>query len=239
MDSTGNDNSLLLLVDLVGHAVRDRQVLALVTGDRSAQRVAGDIVQLPRLDLAEVLRELRVSVRLAVGEVDGVLVVLERVRKREGREATLMEVAGPVAALEALSAVVVLEVAEVLAATVPALTCNTILLAEVSILVGKVLLPLRVNKHLHTVIVQRLRLDHVQHVELDLLAATSVGHAEVEPLRVTFRVDIILQYEIVLAVVLLVHELQVARLKARLENECLILGTCRPVVVTAREADRL
>ena len=153
MNPACDDDSLLLLVDLVGHAVRDGEVLALVASDGPAERVARNVVQLPRLNVAQVLRELRVSVRLAVGKVDGVLVVLERVRKREGRVASLLEVAGRMA-LETFSAVMVLEVTEVLAATVPALTKLAILFAEVGVLVGELLLPLRVDEHLHTIIVQ-------------------------------------------------------------------------------------
>lgn len=153
MNPACDDDSLLLLVDLVGHAVRDSEVLALVASDGPAERVARNVVQLPRLNVAQVLRELRVSVRLAVGKVDGVLVVLERVRKGEGRVASLLEVAGRMA-LETFSAVMVLEVTEVLAATVPALTKLAILFAEVGVLVGELLLPLRVDEHLHAIIVQ-------------------------------------------------------------------------------------
>ena len=89
-------------------------------------------------------------------------------------------------------AVVVLEVAEVLATSAPALLLGLEL--------GLLLLSLGVDQHLHAVVVQTLRLDHVQHVELDLLALLDVGHPEVEPLSVTLGVDVVLQNEVVLGV---------------------------------------
>ena len=51
---------------------------------------------------------------------------------------------------------------------------------------------LRVENHLHTLIVKGLRLDHVEHIELDLLALPHVLHTEVIPLSVALGIYIVL-----------------------------------------------
>lgn len=70
MDSGSDDDSLLLLVYLIWTSVGDSEVLALVACDGSAQGVSGHIVQLTRLDLTEVIVQVRVGIRLRVREVD-------------------------------------------------------------------------------------------------------------------------------------------------------------------------
>ena len=67
--------SLGLLVILGGY----REVVALVTGDRAAQSVAPDILLLYRVLLhgVHVLHQVRVGVRLAVGEEYSVLIMCE------------------------------------------------------------------------------------------------------------------------------------------------------------------
>lgn len=85
----GNDNSLLLLVDLIGHSVSDGEVLTLVSSNGSAKSVPGHIVELSRLDLTEVLIQVRVSVWLRIGEVDLVIIMFKSMGESEGVVASL------------------------------------------------------------------------------------------------------------------------------------------------------
>lgn len=55
-----------------------------------------------------------------------------------------------------------------------------------------------VGKRLHAEVVHRLRLHEVLHVELVRSALPEVGHPEVEPLRVSVRVDVERQVEVIL-----------------------------------------
>jgi hypothetical protein len=127
-----NDDSLLLLIDLIWHPVGDGEVLALVAGDGPAQDVPGHVVELAGLDLAQVVVEVGVGVGLRVGKVDDIVVELEGVSEGEGVVATL-----EVGELRRVLLVVVLEVAQVFTTTIPTLLELTLLLAGG---VGKTLL---------------------------------------------------------------------------------------------------
>jgi hypothetical protein len=52
------------LVNFKWHTVCDGQILAFVASNSSAKRVSGHIVELPRLDFAQVLSQIGISVRL-------------------------------------------------------------------------------------------------------------------------------------------------------------------------------
>lgn len=83
---------------------------------------------------------------------------------------------------DVLLLVVVLVVADVIAASVPAaLSLDSAI--EISRLL---LLFLGVDEHLHAVVVETLGLDHVEHVEFDFESLLDVCHSEVKPLRVSF-----------------------------------------------------
>jgi hypothetical protein len=76
----------------------------------------------------------------------------------------------------------------------------------------------RIDKDLHTIIVETLGLDHIQHVEFDFEAFTSIRYPEVEPLSVAFGVDVVLENQVVLLVALLVSKLEITRFEARFKN---------------------
>ena len=84
-----------------------------------------------------------------------------------------------------LALVIILIVSEVFTASEP---------ARLFLIVfgGHFLLLLRVNEHLHALIEQALRLDHIQHVEFDLHSFLDVANSIEEPLCVALRVNIIL-----------------------------------------------
>ena len=66
MDPSTNDHAFFLLVDLKWHPVGNGEVLALVTSNGSAKGVSGDVIELPRLDLAEVFSQVGVGVGLSI-----------------------------------------------------------------------------------------------------------------------------------------------------------------------------
>lgn len=97
----------------------------------------------------------------------------------------MSESEGVIVALEVgdvLLFVVVLVVADIIAASLPA-ALDLDSTFEVSHLL---LLFLGVDEHLHAVVVETLGLDHVEHVEFDFESLLHVCHSEVKPLRVSF-----------------------------------------------------
>lgn len=100
-----------------------------------------------------------------------------------------------------LSSVVVLVVAHILSSSRPAL---------VFVFLCKLLRSLRVAENFHAFVVETLRLDHVKQVELNFSSFLNVGHSEVEPLCMSFGVDVVLNYQIVFLVAHFADELEIA-----------------------------
>lgn len=100
-----------------------------------------------------------------------------------------------------LSSVVVLVVAHVLSSSGPALFF---------VFLGELLRSLRVIEDFHALVVETLRLDHIEQVKLNFRSFLYVGHSEVEPLCMSFGVDIVLNYQIVLMVAHFADELEIA-----------------------------
>lgn len=208
----GNDNSLLLLVDLIGHSVSDGEVLTLVSSNGSAKSVPGHIVELSRLDLTEVLIQVRVSVWLRIGEVDLVIIMFKSMGESEGVVASLK-----VSHLVRVLFVVILEIAQVLTTSCPTLLEFEFLLAgtvTISSLLDPFLPFLRVDKNFHALVVETLSFDHVEHIELYSHSLLDVGNSEEEPLSVAFRVDIVLQDQVILIIINFVSKLEVTRFKS-------------------------
>lgn len=79
---------------------------------------------------------------------------------------------------------VVLEVSDVLAAPKPSLTAFFVLLH------GK-------NAGHHSVIEQRVRFPHVYDIDFDIGILWRISYSKIEPLRISFCVEIVLKQEIV------------------------------------------
>ncbi len=120
-----------------------------------------------------------------------------------------------------LTSVIVLEVGDIFPTTMPS---NLLSFAFL----------LWVNKNFHSFIVQTLRLKEVKHVEFDFLALTSILNTKVEPLRVTFRVYIILQNQIVFLLRLLLRKLKVTAFKSALKDQSSVLKWFWNIILTAR-----
>ena len=133
-------------------------------------------------------REISITVWLRVSKIHDVIVIFKSVRKRKG------EIAALITRL-VLSSVVVLVVAKIITASIPALNRNLIFyFFEIE---GAILSFIGVNQNLHAVVIQTLVLDHIEHVELDFESFLNIGNSVEEPLSVTFRIDIILKHEII------------------------------------------
>ena len=100
-----------------------------------------------------------------------------------------------------LSSVVVLVVAHILSSSRPALFF---------IFLSKLLHSLRVAENFHAFVVETLRLDHVKQVKLNFSSFLNVSHSEVEPLCMSFGVDIVLNHQIVLLLAHFADELEIA-----------------------------
>ena len=133
-------------------------------------------------------REISITVWLRVSKIHDVIVIFKSVRKRKG------EIAALITRL-VLSSVVVLVVAKIITASIPALNRNLIFyFFEIE---GAILSFIGINQNLHAVVIQTLVLDHIEHVELDFESFLNIGNSVEEPLSVTFRIDIILKHEII------------------------------------------
>ena len=119
MDSCCNDYTLFFDVYFVWNSVGNCEVLTSVTGNRSAQSISGNIIQLPGLNFAQMFREIGITVWLRVCKIHDIIVILKSVRKRKG------EVAALITRL-VLSPVVVLVVAKIVTASVPALNWDLV-----------------------------------------------------------------------------------------------------------------
>lgn len=78
-------------------------------------------------------------------------------------------------------------------------------------------------------IVQRVRLHHVDYVESVCLTRPRIAYAEVVPLSVPPSVIVRFQYQVVFEFIYLNRTSEVARFKPRLKNECVIVLGCRTV----------
>ena len=67
---------------------------------------------------------------------------------------------------------------------------------------------------LHSIIVKRVWLGQVQHVELDCFSFPCVAHSEEVPLSVPIGIDIVLQYQVVFVISHFDRSKQIARLKS-------------------------
>ena len=117
---------------------------------------------------------------MGVREVHLVVVVFEGVGERESLIASL-----EIGKLVLILLVIVLEVADVLSSSSPSLLHLPVLLAGTSglpLLLNPLLPLLRINKHLHSLVIQRLSLDHIEHVELHSHSLFDVANSEEEPL---------------------------------------------------------
>jgi len=175
MDSGSNYYTLFLSVLFYRASVCDRQILTLVASNCSAQSVSAHVVEFALLDFAEVFGEHSVSVGLGVGEVDGIIIVFEGEGESKRREAPLL-CKGTDALVRVFSSVVVLKVTDVFTSSGPSFFVLGL---------ARMFLPLlRVEEHLHAIVVERLALYHVEHVELHFLSLLYVAHPEEEPLGV-------------------------------------------------------
>ena len=122
----------------------------------------------------QIVAQVRVCVGEAVGEVDLVAILGERVRESQCKVAP----APPIAfAFESVGVV-----ADVLANSVP------------RELFGPVTTQLRETEDSHALIIKRVGLGKVQDIELNRQVLPRVAHSEEEPLRVTIRINIILKH---------------------------------------------
>lgn len=230
MDPCSEDNTLFDLIDFVGNPVGDAEVLALVSSDSSAECFPSEIVELPWLNFTEVVDQVGVGVGQRVGKVNIVIVVFEGVSECEREVASLG--VGLV-----LLFVFVLVVPQVLSASHPTAVFLKIPW-RLDLWVGMqefcVLLSFYwVYEDLHAFVVEAFRFDHVQHVELYLLALFYIVHSEIEPLGVALRVYIVLKDQIVFALRNLVSQLKVSRLKSRFKYQGLIWRVLQNVIVLA------
>jgi hypothetical protein len=128
------------------------------------------------LYLLQVLAQIRVSVREAVTEVNGVISGVESVRKSQRiiflvRETITVD----------LIANVVLVVADLSAYAMPA---KLVLFSQV----------VAVGEHAHSLIVKTVRLGQVYNIEPDFVAFPRVRHFEEKPLSMAISVDVVLQH---------------------------------------------
>ena len=149
----------------------DRQKVDWITSQSLTKHTPCEFVRTARVRLAPayVSLHIRVSVRIAMRQVDRVVVVLEGCRKCQRKV-----VEG------AFSLETIRIVADVLSAAPPALVVT-------------LCVDLRVNKRLHAVVVEAVRLDKVDDVEAVEAIGSSIRHSEVEPLRLAARIIIVLQ----------------------------------------------
>lgn len=116
MNPSCEDNCLFLLVFLKRHSVCDGQVLALVACNGSAQGISRHVIQVLGLNFAKVIRQVCVSVWLRVRKKYLVVVKFKCMREGE-RVVVSLEVC------DVLLLIVVLIVADIIAASVPASLC--------------------------------------------------------------------------------------------------------------------
>ena len=124
MDSSSDDYTLFLLINLVWNSICDRQVLAFVTCDSPTESIPGHVVQVLRLDITEIFSQISICVRLRVSEVNLIIVTLKGMSESEGIVASLV-----VCLLRLVFPVIVLEVREVLASSIPSFLAFVLLLS--------------------------------------------------------------------------------------------------------------
>ena len=156
-------------------------------------------------DLVDILGQVRESVGVTVGEVNGVVLVLIVISERVGE----------VAAEDSVRWLLVILTDTIL---VVADFCSPTMPADVSMRSHL----LRVDQDFHALVIETVRLAEVQHVEahLDWLV---VRCPEEVPLGVPTSVHIVLQQAVVLVVIYPSCCSQVPRLKATLKNESVII----------------
>lgn len=189
---------------MTSHLVCYRRVR--VAGKCLAERLSSHSVALSRiaLQLVQVAAKIRVSVRVAVGEVDGVTRMREANRERQS-------------AVEpgSFPLVRVLEVANTVTASVPAF-------AQSGVAFG-------VDERTHSVVVERVGLEEVDYVEAVSFVRAGVRYSEVVPLRVPLCQVVRLKYEVVLVLVDLYGSSEVAGLEPRLKDQRDVVLSTRPV----------
>ena len=192
MNSCCNNDSFLFLINLKRRSICDWEVFTPVTSDGSAQSVSTYVVELLRLDHTKVVQQIRIGVWLRISKVNWIVIVLERVSKCESVIASLK-----IGLLILILLIVVLKVRKILTTTIPPFFNCFVLLrcrARLFDLFRVLLLLFWINKDLHALIVKTFWLDHIEHIEFDFHAFLAVGDSIVEPLGMTFRIDIVLKY---------------------------------------------
>ena len=91
---------------------------------------------------------------------------------------------------------------------------------------------LAVKERAHAMVIERVRLDQVDDVELVTLALASVCHAEEVPLgKNRRRAVVLLEFEIIFKLRNLDSLCEIARFKPTFKNESAIIGSFQIVVV--------
>lgn len=196
MDSTSKHNTFFLFIDVERHSVCNRQILTLVTSNSSAKRISRHIVELFRLNFTEVVCQIGVRIWNRICKVNLIFIKFESVRESECVVVTL-EV------YLMLLFIVILIVSNIISTTMP-----SSFRLDTTFCFGSLLLLLfRVDEHFHTVVVQTLWLDHVEHIEFNFESFFHIANSEVKPLCVTFRVYVILKNKVIFMIGYFVRKL--------------------------------
>ena len=90
---------------------------------------------------------------------------------------------------------------------------------------------LRINCDFHAIVKHRVNLGVVHDVELDGQTGSRILYSEVEPLRVTLGIDVVLHETVIFLIAHLLRQVQVATLKPRLEQQGAIIFIIRVQLV--------
>ena len=177
MHSRTNEDSLLLKTRLtfwIFVLTCDSQIFTFISCQCSTQSVPmKEVLSVAVLFYsAEIISQIRISVRKAVSEVYLVIVRLKLMRKGKG----VVIPSHP----QVLSLVSILVITYLWPNSVPS---NVSLFLR---LLGE-------SQDLHSVVIKRVRLGQIQNVEFDFQVFASIGHSEEVPLGVSIGVDIILE----------------------------------------------
>ena len=179
---------------------RDGEHFALVASQRLGQRLPLDIMLLDWVshDGIELLNQLSVGVRIAVRKIHIIVFIFKLVRERHRVQSS--------EAFRAIFSDAIWVISYLCSSSVPS-----------DILLLRVLL--RVDEHLHSFIVQGVRLAKIQHAEANCVVALGVRNSEEKPLSVAAGIHVILKGQIIVIIADFQSSGKVAGFESTLEDQ--------------------